>query len=333
MNEFKDVVFVPGQVYRRRELHKEFGGQTQGGISTPAKAPFIFLITGDSGKRHGYSDEWTDEGIFLYTGEGQHGDMRFIGGNRAIRDHSKNGKALYVFEQDKKDKRFLRYLGDMEYAQHSFRDSPDTDGQQRKAIVFHLRPVGTLAPDSAVVAAALAGEGPICRRGGGFGSVETNRRVEKAAIEFVTRQYENDGWTVRSVEAQKVGYDLCCNRGGEQAHVEVKGTQDDGICFIITAAEVRNAMIDHRHLTCVVPGALTAPPKLLTITRDEFYKKDPTGANCVSSTTNVVGRALVVVNPRNRNADARRLLVSQGDHRIDAHSPPRGDVAREQRHS
>jgi hypothetical protein len=55
--------------------------------------------------------------------------------------------------------------------------------------------------------------------------------------------------------------------------VEVKGTQDDGICFIITAAEVRNAMIDHRHLTCIVTGALTATPKLLTITRDDFTKR------------------------------------------------------------
>jgi hypothetical protein len=36
MNENKHVVFSPGQVYRRRELHKEFGGQGQGGISTPA---------------------------------------------------------------------------------------------------------------------------------------------------------------------------------------------------------------------------------------------------------------------------------------------------------
>jgi hypothetical protein len=107
----------------------------------------------------GYSDEWTDDGVLLYTGEGQHGDMRFVGGNRAIRDHLKDGKALQVFEQDKKDKRFLRYLGEMEYAQHAYREAPDTDGKQRKAIVFHLRPVGTLSPDSALVAAALAGEG------------------------------------------------------------------------------------------------------------------------------------------------------------------------------
>jgi hypothetical protein len=274
MNGSTDVVFSPGQVYRRRELHDKLGGQRQGGISTPAKAPFVFLITGDSGKQHGYSDEWTEAGVFLYTGEGQHGDMRLAGGNRAIRDHLKNGKALQVFEQDKKDKRFLRYLGEMEYMHHEYRDAPDTDGKQRKAIVFQLRPVGTLSPDSAVVSAALAGEGPVSKRGGGsgFGSVETNRRVEKAAIEFVKHRYEQDGWTVRSVEAQRVGYDLHCDRGNEQTHVEVKGTQSYDVCFIITAAEVRNAMIDRRHLTCVVTAALTPAPKMFMYTRDEFSK-------------------------------------------------------------
>ena len=271
MNGSTEVVFSPGQMYRRRDLHEKFGGQRQGGISTPAKAPFIFLITGDSGKQHGYSDEWTNDGIFLYS---QHGDMRLVGGNRAILDHQEKGKALQVFEQDKKDKRFLRHLGEMEYARHTLREAPDTDGKQRKAIVFHLRPVGTLSPDSAVVAAALAGEASVSGRGGGgFGSVEANRQVEKAAIEFVRSHYERDGWTVRSVEAQKVGYDLSCERGDTQVHVEVKGTQSDEVCFIITAAEVRNAMIDRKHLTCVVTAALTPAPKMFTYTRDEFSKK------------------------------------------------------------
>lgn len=275
MNGSTDVTFSPGQLYRRRELHEKFGGQRQGGISTPAKAPCIFLITGDSGKQYGYSDEWTEDGVFLYTGEGQHGDMRFVGGNRAICEHLTNDKTLELFEQDKKDKRFLRYLGEMEYTKHSYREAPDTDGKQRKAIVFHLRPVGTLSPDSAVVTAALAGEGPVSQRGGacGFGSVETNRRVEIAAIEFVKRRYEQDGWTVRSVEAEKVGYDLHCDRGPEHVHVEVKGTQGDNVCFIITAAEVRNAMIDRKHLTCVVTTALAATPKMFTLTRDDFDKK------------------------------------------------------------
>lgn len=226
MDGSQDVVFVPGQLYRRRDLHEKYGGQRQGGISTPAKAPFILLITGESGKQHGYSDEWTNDGTFLYTGEGQRGEMKFDGGNRAIRDHREKGKALQVFEQDKKDKRFLRYLGEMEYAEHTYREAPDTDGKLRKAIVFHLCPVGTLSPAAAVVAAALSGEVPVSGRGkgGGFGSVETNRRVEKAAIEFVRRYYEQDGWSVLSVEAEKVGYDLRCERGEEQVHVEVKGT-------------------------------------------------------------------------------------------------------------
>ena len=105
-------------------------------------------------------------------------------------------------------------------------EAPDTDGKQRKAIIFYLRPVGTLSQDSAVVAAALAGGGISLGRatGSGFGSVGTNRRVEKAAIEFVRCQHEQDGWTVRSVEAEKVGYDLRCDREGVQVRVEVNGT-------------------------------------------------------------------------------------------------------------
>jgi Protein NO VEIN, C-terminal len=45
----------------------------------------------------------------------------------------------------------------------------------------------------------------------------------------VKRCYESDGWSVRSVEAQKVGYDLCCDKGDEQIHLEVKGTQGDDV--------------------------------------------------------------------------------------------------------
>ena len=74
-------------------------------------------------------------------------------------------------------------------------------------------------------------------------------------------------------DRQKVGYDLQCDRGNEQAHVEVKGTQGDDVCFIITGAEVRNAMIDRRHLTCVVTAALTSAPKMFTYTRDDFSKQ------------------------------------------------------------
>ena len=54
MDGSSNVTFSPGQLHRRRDLHEKFGGQRQGGISTPAKAPFVLLVTGDSGKQHGY---------------------------------------------------------------------------------------------------------------------------------------------------------------------------------------------------------------------------------------------------------------------------------------
>ena len=78
--------FVAGKIYRRTELHKIYGGQTQGGISTPAKQNVILLFTGETGAQHGYTDGWLD-GVFNYFGEGQIGDMPWVRGNSSIRDH------------------------------------------------------------------------------------------------------------------------------------------------------------------------------------------------------------------------------------------------------
>lgn len=48
--------FVPGQLYRRRDLHAGYGGSYQSGISFSSRAPVVFLFTGDSGEQHGYRD-------------------------------------------------------------------------------------------------------------------------------------------------------------------------------------------------------------------------------------------------------------------------------------
>jgi 5-methylcytosine-specific restriction protein A len=107
-------MFVQGQVYRRRDLHQQFGGQQQGGISTPSSANIVLLFTGEAGEQHGYRDDWTKDGVFLYTGEGQRGDMQFVRGNLAIRDHAANGKDLHLFEYIKgNSKGVVRYIGQM----------------------------------------------------------------------------------------------------------------------------------------------------------------------------------------------------------------------------
>ena len=49
-------MFEVGEEYRRRELHERYGGQEQGGISTPSQHPFIMLFWGDTGEQYGYKD-------------------------------------------------------------------------------------------------------------------------------------------------------------------------------------------------------------------------------------------------------------------------------------
>ena len=61
-------MFVQGREYRRSDLHKQFGGQEQGGISTPSRYPLILLFTGEAGEQYGYADGWTNEGLFFYVG-------------------------------------------------------------------------------------------------------------------------------------------------------------------------------------------------------------------------------------------------------------------------
>jgi 5-methylcytosine-specific restriction protein A len=75
--------FVVGQVYsRRKDIHAVYGGQSQSGISTPAAYPLIFLITGESGATYGYSDRFTEDGAYWYTGEGQVGLSALVVDNK-----------------------------------------------------------------------------------------------------------------------------------------------------------------------------------------------------------------------------------------------------------
>ena len=66
------TVFEVGRIYnRRQEIHEPYGGQWQSGISTTADRPLILLFSGESDEQYGYKDGWDENGVFLYSGEGQ----------------------------------------------------------------------------------------------------------------------------------------------------------------------------------------------------------------------------------------------------------------------
>ena len=126
---------IKGNEYKRKELHDFFGEQRQGGISTPKNHPYIFIISSKRGKDHGYVDGWIDENkYFLYTGEGQIGDMEFKGGNRAIRDHYENEKRILLFQETKKT--FIELKEELELIDYSFIQTLDSENKNRKAIQF-----------------------------------------------------------------------------------------------------------------------------------------------------------------------------------------------------
>jgi 5-methylcytosine-specific restriction protein A len=123
-----EPLFVPEQLYhRRRHIHARFGGQEQGGMITPAQHRLIFLVTGSSGRQHGYEDHWSDDGLtFFYFGEGQSGEMKFTKGNLALRDHVSQGEDVHLFEDVSAKRGYLRYKGQMVCTGFSSVDAPDT---------------------------------------------------------------------------------------------------------------------------------------------------------------------------------------------------------------
>lgn len=134
--------FEVGALYNRRDqIHGVLGGQRQGGISTPAGAPYVIIFTGAAGAAHGYDDLWDDEERLHYFGEGQRGDMTMTGGNRAILEHKQNAKRLLLFQQMGHGQP-NRFRGEYEFEDFDLvKDVKDTEGKPRTAIVFRLKPL------------------------------------------------------------------------------------------------------------------------------------------------------------------------------------------------
>lgn len=149
-------MFKRGKVYHRRnDLHAKYKGQEQSGISTPADQPFIFLFTAEIGKDYGYSDRW-ENGVFFFTGEGQKGDMEFVRGNKAIRDHTVEGKTLHLFESLGNGQGYP-YIGEFSCTSFHYEPQKDAEGADRQAIVFQLVPIsGEATEESHDDAARLA---------------------------------------------------------------------------------------------------------------------------------------------------------------------------------
>jgi len=110
--------------------------------------------------------------------------------------------------------------------------------------------------------------------GAGFGDWRLNRRVERAAVAFVTEHYRGRGWAVESREAACIGYDLFCRKGPVTHHIETKGIRGAICSFPITANERTTAEIDPAFRLIAVTRALEkSGRKLAVFTGQQLLKE------------------------------------------------------------
>jgi hypothetical protein len=89
---------------------------------------------------------------------------------------------------------------------------------------------------------------------------ERNIKVEKSAINVVTKQYEKLGYTVDSVEKDNIGWDLEATSGKRKLLIEVKGLSGTAQNVELTPNEFRAFEEQNEsYRLCVVSDALGSP--------------------------------------------------------------------------
>ncbi len=133
-------MFRPNQEIKRSTIHDHYGGSRQSGISPSAQYPYIFIFSGKTGEQYGYHDEWLNDSVFHYTGEGKVGDMSFARGNLALRDHLINGKRVFLFKSTRKT--FVEFQAEVQLFDIDYFQGFDEGGDLRVAIKFFFNRIG-----------------------------------------------------------------------------------------------------------------------------------------------------------------------------------------------
>lgn len=129
--------FILNKLYKRSAIHDKFGGNRQRGISPSRQHRYIFIFSGKSGQQHGYRDGWDNPNVFSYTGEGKVGDMQFVEGNLALRDHLENDKRVFLFEIERNG--YVKFIDEVACFDVDFFPTHDTNGNIRTGIKFFFK--------------------------------------------------------------------------------------------------------------------------------------------------------------------------------------------------
>ena len=125
-----------------RQVEGSFGIKTTGIISrdiysTEMNVVLISSVTKVGGK-FVYRDKWTEEGDYIYTGEGKNGDHRMEGGNLAIKNAAEDRKEIHLFVRFSPQEYY--YQGVFDLADYALEEGNDENGNFRLEYKFRLTP-------------------------------------------------------------------------------------------------------------------------------------------------------------------------------------------------
>ena len=89
---------------------------------------------------------------------------------------------------------------------------------------------------------------------------EARKRVEEAAVLYVTSEYKKLGFTVISREKENIGWDLDAERNGIKLKLEVKGVAQSQVSVRVSENEYKSMMANkNSYRLCVVTNAIKNP--------------------------------------------------------------------------
>lgn len=123
-----------------KQVEKQFGIKIAGfgrGINRTASS--IVLISSINKKKNGfvYHDHWTNEGDYIFSGEGKTGNQQMKLGNKAIVNAELNKKTIHLFVKFSPQEYY--YQGIFSLIGYTYEDDKDNLGNVRKEYKFKLR--------------------------------------------------------------------------------------------------------------------------------------------------------------------------------------------------
>ena len=124
------------------EVEEQFGIKISGfgrGINITDKSVVLISSIDKAKENFVYHDHWTEEGDYIYSGEGKKGDQVLSRGNKAILDAADFGKRLYLFVKFSPKEYYFQGLFCL--VNYTYEDDKDEDGNIRKEYKFRLRKI------------------------------------------------------------------------------------------------------------------------------------------------------------------------------------------------